>query len=197
MKLTYVIRQGRKGRHRIYFNEEGKSVLSSLPVAGYDTHKEAEAFAERVTESLREPKVRVQYEEKIVPQEVPMTHQPRFWVIIVTVAALGVLVGTMTAANAHPGRVSKDGCHRESATGTVHWHTTKAAVGGRCIRTKGQPTIHERVVLKEVAKPILKLVEECPIKREYPAICEDLTDAYRSEWDKNAAFERLKQAGCL
>lgn len=57
-------------------------------------------------------------------------------VFLAIVFMLGVAVGS---ANAHPGGLAKDGCHKMKAVGERHWHiegTRERA--GECVKVNGQ-----------------------------------------------------------
>ena len=71
------------------------------------------------------------------------------WIVVVAVALVGWAIG----AYAHPGGMSKDGCHKYRAADEVHWHSHGSERGGVCKRSKHFTVRYQTIEIPVAVEP--------------------------------------------
>ena len=71
------------------------------------------------------------------------------WIVVVAVALIGWAIG----AYAHPGGMSKDGCHKYRAADEVHWHSHGSERGGVCKRSKHFTVKYQTIEIPVAVEP--------------------------------------------
>ena len=80
-------------------------------------------------------------------------HTQRANKLLWLVAAAVALAGWAIGAYAHPGGMSKDGCHKSRAASEVHWHSHGSERGGVCKRSKHFTVKYQTIEIPVAVEP--------------------------------------------